>query len=227
MSNVSSPEYSGRRADNCIGISDDFEVAIFLTEPSTRHSLLIKQRYLKEPRQRLRSNSRKLTDPANDHTDGSETRQSSPIVLREDEEEGNPLDLREIPLAPAEEASWEGRPDRRRRNHLGNEPSLQRDRDSPSEVIDLSEGDDMSRDRNLQSKRQQSILSDMPELAGEDDDKKKLFISSSYDGFSIYGRILCLIVKRRQGTNERSGINDSQAMMENWIRSTQLDSEDA
>ena len=35
------------------------------------------------------------------------------------------------------------------------------------------------------------------------DDKKKLGLNTSYDGFSIYGRILCLVVKRRGGPTGR------------------------
>lgn len=55
------------------------------------------------------------------------------------------------------------------------------------------------------------------------DDKKKLGMDTTYDGFSIYGRILCLVVKRR-GTakgKEMAG-GSGQAMMEEWITSTQM-----
>lgn len=53
------------------------------------------------------------------------------------------------------------------------------------------------------------------------EDKKKLGIKTMYDGFAIYGKILCLIVKR---TNVPSAIKagaSGQAMMENWV-STQV-----
>jgi hypothetical protein len=51
------------------------------------------------------------------------------------------------------------------------------------------------------------------------DDKKNLGLNTSYDGFSIYGRILCLIVKRRGVRNPASGSGaiSSQHMMENWV----------
>lgn len=55
------------------------------------------------------------------------------------------------------------------------------------------------------------------------DDKKKLALRTSYDGFSIYGRILCLVVKRRgnaRGKDLAGGAG--QAMMEGWIASTQM-----
>ena len=67
-------------------------------------------------------------------------------------------------------------------------------------------------------------------LAGDDDDKKKMGMNTTYDGFSIYGKILCLVVKRRGGARGRdnrsmgladSGAGGGQAMMEEWISSTQ------
>jgi len=67
------------------------------------------------------------------------------------------------------------------------------------------------------------------------DDKKKLAMDISYEGFAIYGRVLCLVVKRRDGWGARGGMPavlsggrsqpgrpGGQAMMENWITSTQL-----
>lgn len=58
---------------------------------------------------------------------------------------------------------------------------------------------------------------------GGEDDKKKLGMNTTYDGFSIYGRILCLVVKRR-GTAKGKEIagGAGQAMMEDWITSTQM-----
>jgi hypothetical protein len=67
------------------------------------------------------------------------------------------------------------------------------------------------------------------------DDKKKLAMDISYEGFAIYGRVLCLVVKRRDGSGARGGSATAlsgaksqtgrpggQAMMESWITSTQL-----
>jgi len=54
------------------------------------------------------------------------------------------------------------------------------------------------------------------------DDKKKLGLNTSYDGFSIYGRILCLVVKRRGA--RIPGPASSQQMLENWV-STQAAAE--
>lgn len=87
---------------------------------------------------------------------------------------------------------------------------------------------------------------------GPGDDKKKLAMDISYEGFSIYGRVLCLVVKRREGdagggigaTGARGGKGKAaaasaasisassagrgnrapsgQATMANWIASTQI-----
>lgn len=55
------------------------------------------------------------------------------------------------------------------------------------------------------------------------EDKKKMALNTTYDGFSIYGRILCLVVKRRGVTKGKDrGGGTGQAMMEEWIASTQL-----
>jgi hypothetical protein len=57
----------------------------------------------------------------------------------------------------------------------------------------------------------------------EDDDKKKMALDTFYDGFSIYGRVLCLVVKRKDKKGKGpAGLTGGQAMMEEWITSTQM-----
>lgn len=57
----------------------------------------------------------------------------------------------------------------------------------------------------------------------EGDDKKKMLLNTTYDGFSIYGRILCLVVKRRGTAKGKEFVGGAgQAMMEEWIASTQM-----
>ena len=68
---------------------------------------------------------------------------------------------------------------------------------------------------------------------GEEDDKKKLDLDLSYDGFAIYGKVLCLVVKRRGAGARRKGAGPSasstaateagsgRAMLETWV-STQV-----
>lgn len=91
-----------------------------------------------------------------------------------------------------------------------------------------------------------------PPEEAQRDDKKKLAMDISYEGFSIYGRVLCLVVKRRDGVPKgkgkavatttagsgssssaaaargsirggpQSAAREGQAVMENWITSTQM-----
>lgn len=69
-----------------------------------------------------------------------------------------------------------------------------------------------------------------PVVGVRGDDKKKMAMDISYEGFAIYGRVLCLVVKRRGGGIKSTASNRSQtatqlggqAMMENWITSTQM-----
>ena len=59
--------------------------------------------------------------------------------------------------------------------------------------------------------------------ASDRDDKKQLGLTTAYNGFKIYGRILCLIVKRTGGTRvaQQANSGGGKAMMEEWIASTQ------
>lgn len=57
--------------------------------------------------------------------------------------------------------------------------------------------------------------------SGADDDKKKLGFTTSYDGFNIWGFILCLLVERKGGAGKKPQStgdgNNAQALMEEWI----------
>ncbi|KAF2022011.1 hypothetical protein BU24DRAFT_404937 [Aaosphaeria arxii CBS 175.79] len=175
-------------------IEDDFEVSIFLTDLSSRHSVLTKQKMFKD-RPRIQSNSGKLTgwlkpgtsdQPVviNDSTD--------PVIVRE-EEDDSVINLDDIP-----EANTSNPGSRTRRG-----------REIPSDVPD--EADDA-----YNSDTSEPVL----------DDKKKLGMKTSYDGFSIYGRILCLVVKRKGPRNTAGTVPpaSNQQMMENWV-STQAAAE--
>lgn len=61
------------------------------------------------------------------------------------------------------------------------------------------------------------------DVGGEEDGKKKMALDTVYDGFSIYGRILCLVVKRSGAAKGKEGAGQGQAMMEDWIASTQAE----
>jgi hypothetical protein len=60
-----------------------------------------------------------------------------------------------------------------------------------------------------------------------DEDKKKLGFKTTYDGFSIWGWVLCLLVTRKGGPSQKkSDSNAAQALMEEWIVLTQEQQED-
>lgn len=146
---------------------DDFEVSIFLTEHSSRHSVLTKQKVFKD-KPRIQSNSGKLTGWL---AGGSN---DQPLVV--DESSAEPIVIRE------------------------------EDDDESSRLMDIPEADGSE---------------DHATDAGNDqDNKKKLGLRTCYEGFSIYGRILCLVVKRR-GARQQAGNStapvSSQQMMENWV----------
>lgn len=66
-----------------------------------------------------------------------------------------------------------------------------------------------------------------PGSEAEDDDKKKLGLETAYEGFNIYGRILCIVVKRHGATGRRPGAAAAPEaatrgkVMEEWISMSQ------
>ena len=62
----------------------------------------------------------------------------------------------------------------------------------------------------------------------EQDDKKKLGFNTTYEGFNIWGRVLCLFIERKGGPGKKaSGVpGKSQALMQDWIQSTQEQKDD-
>ena len=59
-----------------------------------------------------------------------------------------------------------------------------------------------------------------------EDDKKKLALKTTYEGFSIWGWVLCLLVTRKGGPRKRrTEGNAGQALMEEWISTQQQEEE--
>lgn len=193
---------------------DDFEVSIFLTDTSTRHSLLTKQKHFHEKdKGSLQSNSDKLTGntsadaiPVNDGDEHAE----QPFIPREDSDE-NMVALRDIPTAKErDEGPFEidTRQMRKRRR-----PQFVGDGDLGDENSLFVDGGDLE---EPSTKRMKDIT------PAPEEDKKKMAMNTSYDGFSIYGRVLCLVVKRKDTGKGKGGVSGGQAMMEEWITSTQM-----
>ena len=60
-----------------------------------------------------------------------------------------------------------------------------------------------------------------PAEGASQDEKKKAGLSTVYDGFQIYGRILCLVVKRKDSRKGNQLFGGGKGMVEEWISSTQ------
>ncbi|KPM40694.1 hypothetical protein AK830_g5879 [Neonectria ditissima] len=208
---------------------DDFEVSIFLMETATRHSLVTKTKHFREKLPRMESNSTKLISET-DRTAVDVDAENYEPVLREEEDDDGGIDLADIPSADTVRRSK-----RQRRRP---------DRDGDGDV-DASDDDETALAIEIDSdteapphKRHRGPVTLSDGTLDADDDKKKLAMDVSYEGFAIYGQVLCLVVKKRDsgktphssnrasGAAASAGVSGSrpegQAMMENWISSTQM-----
>jgi hypothetical protein len=244
--------------------ADDFEVSIFLTETTTRHSLVTKHKHFHDTTQtKLTSNSGRLIGETNNApVDVDAVTEFGPIIRREEsDDEDATVTLAAIPAIYETAASDTTRRSKRARSNTGADASAHADAgrvvgDQNNEFEVISDEDGAGQDDDglfVQSplsetstpppaKRQRAAVA-----AGEDeeDDKKKLAMDISYEGFSIYGRVLCLVVKRRDSSGadmagrsgsastavtggsgstaaKTGGRGRGQTMMENFIISTQI-----
>lgn len=190
--------------------SDDFEVAIFLKDTSTRHSLLTKQKQFSD-KPKLKSTGNKLTGWLNTS--------ENPIHIADDDQLADVLhegDADVVELSNIPEAS----------NNTGTtkrKPLAEDDDDALFVSSSDEEFFQTQRERVAKKRRKRDDeLQQAVDLEETNDDKKKMGLETSYDGFSIYGRILCLIVTRRgrKDTSATAPVGGSQ-MMEQWV-STQV-----
>lgn len=172
---------------------------------------MTKQKIFKD-KPRIQSNSGKLT---NWLTTGTSDR---PMVINEiaadpivvEEEDNDVVDLADIPEADTTT---------KRSTHA------KRSRGDVEQVttIDASDSDEMDLfvpETTSKRKKTGAVPADADDIESEidsQDDKKKLHLKTSYEGFSIYGRILCLVVKRRGARNSTGAPVSSQQMLENWV----------
>jgi Zn-dependent metalloprotease len=159
---------------------------------------------------RLQSNAKKLTDwMGGANTDTAirvEDADEIPAVLLE--EDAEEVSLKDIPEVPTTNS-------RSKRAHA--------DDDDDEHIFVQSEEDE---EEDIAPKRRKKTKVTDASTAQEDEDKKKLGMKTSYEGFSIYGRILCLIVKRKGVKKSVGGNTAGTQMLENWV-STQADNEGA
>ena len=227
---------------------DDFEVSIFLTELSTRHSILTKRKVFKSEKPRLGNTDGRMTGETRDRPveiGGEEEGDGQGVVIREeeDEEEGKEgVRLRDIPAAAADEADGKdgdlggkeesGASSKKRRRGDSREEDAQEEEEEEEEPLFLSDDSAIS-DTEFQAQTTPPAKRHKPtattsalenEEGAASDEKKKMALNTTYDGYAIYGRILCLIVKRRgvAARGKEAGGGTGQAVMEEWVRSTQV-----
>ncbi|KAK3497282.1 uncharacterized protein B0T23DRAFT_426410 [Neurospora hispaniola] len=245
-----SKKSSKKRSIKDVVIEDDFEVSVFLAETDTRHSLLHKQKHFRDKVQtKLKSNSSKLTGesreaPIDVDVEAALLREAADDddvpVLREDGSEDQEVNLNDIPTVDETDVISDPanrRSKRRRQQSSGPKNEGGTDDETQAVASDLSDDDGLfigdSDDAGSEGPPERKRRKSKQPAAQEEerDDKKKLAMDISYEGFAIYGRVLCLVVKRRDVEKTVTGPSSGkaltaqpggQAMMENWITSTQL-----
>ena len=212
-------------------------MSIFLTELSSRHSLLTKHKSFQD-KPRLQSNSGKLTGWLTTGTSEQPVEvpedDNVPMIREEDKEDA--INLDDIPETSGDDEITElttsqkrlRRSKRRRQN--SQEGIFVGDSDDSADSFQTQKSPPMKRSKRGKERETDPTIGEEEEEEDEGgglDDKKKLGLNTSYDGFSIYGRILCLVVKRK-GTRSTVGESkvpiSSQQMLENWV-STQAAAE--
>ena len=181
-----------------------------MTETSTRHSLLTKQKHFRDRGKKdLISNSNKLTGATNDTPIDVD---NGPMMIREESDEQE-TGLADIPVAEDDEGSESSL-------FVGSNEEYRTKRQRVTFEAAESPQESFSPGLEPLAKRHKE---DTPLAVAAEDDKKKLAMDTTYDGFAIYGRVLCLVVKRKDiGKGKGSTVSAGQAMMEDWITSTQM-----
>lgn len=182
-------------------------MAVFLTEVSARHAILRKDKRASNNQVRIGTRDGRLTGAGTKDVP-VEVEDGGLDILGEDNQEEKVVNLRDIPMAID--------PDE------GKESGQQTGSGEDLFLSDRSEDEGFE---TLGTSRSNCEIHEPSSIIVEDgtDDKKKMALHTFYDGFSIYGRILCLVVKRRGGTKGKELTGGSgQAMMEEWIASTQM-----
>jgi hypothetical protein len=219
-----------------VASQEDFEVVMFLTEGLTRHSLITKQKQFGN-KPKIQSTGNKLTGWLNGANNSE-----NPITLEDDggvpeglrDEDGDEPGLRDLNLADGDNGAAKRKADEENEYHdndnealfvsSDDEVTFQTQRAAPLKRRKGTRQQKNTRGSNEDAETgsgNEAVAAVADEDEDEDDDKKKLALKTTYDGFSIYGRILCLIVKRKGKKAAPGTVGGGSQMMEEWV-STQV-----
>ncbi|KAL5611766.1 hypothetical protein BROUX41_000659 [Berkeleyomyces rouxiae] len=238
-----------------IMVTDEFEVAITLLPTSERHSVLQKHRHLSDRASyRLQSSTKGLiaqshlapidVDAENDGYSAAAT------VILEESDDDQPVFTAPVALPQrrskrprsgtidgdgggnAGDATVTSTPGSQAgSNQGGGSASEQGDLQSrDGSGIFVSSGEEDNQDETNAASDTTNQAKRMRQLGLADDDKKKMKMDISYEGFAVYGHILCLVVKKPSPAGaKRSGrggrAKHEPGAMESWL-STQLPAQD-
>ncbi|KFZ08179.1 hypothetical protein V501_06084 [Pseudogymnoascus sp. VKM F-4519 (FW-2642)] len=175
---------------------DGFEVSVFLTETSTRHTVLKRRKIFREPERE------------------GDTNPDAPAPLLREEDDDDDVVIQDV--APASESTNNTPPTSRSKRTRPTE-----DTDTLFVVADSDASISSASDSDAGAPPTKRARSAAP-LGGaeeEDQDEKKMAMRSEYDGYGIYGRVLCLIVTKT-AAKDVAGMGGRE-VMEEWIASTQ------
>lgn len=171
---------------------------------------MTKQKMFKD-KPRIQSNSGKLTNwltPGTSDQPVVINEVATDPILVEGEDDDDILNLADIPEAP-------------RHSTRAKRTRSKTEQGTIQQASDGEEGDLFIPETTSKRSESDTMSSEVVEENDDmKDDKKTLGLNTSYDGFSIYGRILCLVVKRRGGRNAAGAVDapvSSQQMLENWV----------
>jgi hypothetical protein len=180
---------------------------------------LTKQKDFSE-KPKIRSTGNKLTGWLNNPDkaiDVDEEERAPRILQEQDHDDDDVVELKDVPEALAGG----------KRKAKGGSDEQNEDEDGL--FVSSSDEDFFQTQRARSPKRQKrgskksgaEVVEEENRDTGGDDDKKKLGMNTSYDGFSIYGRILCLVVKRKGKKAVVSAAGSAplggSQMMEQWV----------
>ncbi|OJD14365.1 hypothetical protein AJ78_05270 [Emergomyces pasteurianus Ep9510] len=201
---------------------DDFEVSIFLREGGTNHSIVTKHKSFNNRPSKIQSNSNKLTGNDDSPIHIPDDPLKIPTISPESDEEAQ-ANLENIPVASSA-TSPPGSPPAADEEGIPSSPRRRRRREYRTESNDSAIEADSNEEATHATKRKKTRVEPTPE-PGQDD--KKLSLTTNYKGFTIWGRILCLLITRKDDSAARSTADAApagQALMEEWI-STQAPQE--